>query len=189
MTSTNVPLKNRTLAALLAWMIPGLGHIYQRRIGKGALYAVCILGLFLTGMILGEGKVVYWRWINPLHDPENFRFSYLCQFFVGLAALPALVQETLQYFGIGPLLGGFMAAPHDMIRQEAMNALQPRLGKLVEIGSVYTWVAGLLNILAIYDAYDGPAFADETAEANAVAVAPASASASASDAQPRRSQA
>ena len=43
--------------------------------------------------------------------------------------------------------------------------LQNRLGKLVEIGSIYTCVAGLLNILAIYDAYEGPAFQDEPATA------------------------
>ena len=39
-----------------------------------------------------------------------------------------------------------------------MNGLHPRLGKLVEIGTIYTTVAGLLNILAIYDAYEGPAY-------------------------------
>ena len=36
-----------------------------------------------------------------------------------------------------------------------------RLGKFVEIGTLYTTVAGLLNILAIYDAFDGPAHDDE----------------------------
>jgi hypothetical protein len=39
-----------------------------------------------------------------------------------------------------------------------LNGLHPRLGKLVEIGTIYTTVAGLLNILAIYDAYEGPAY-------------------------------
>jgi hypothetical protein len=160
-------LKNPKKAALLAWLMPGLGHFYQGRIGKGILYASCILGLYITGMILGEGKIVYWRWINPLHDPENFRFSYLCQFFVGLPALPALLQETLRYFNIGPILGSIMAAPVDasgmidVARQNVLNELHPRLGKLVEVGSVYTMMAGLLNVLAIYDAYEGPAFADE----------------------------
>jgi hypothetical protein len=41
-----------------------------------------------------------------------------------------------------------------------LNSLQTRLGKLVEIGTIYTTVAGLLNILAIYDAYEGPAYQD-----------------------------
>jgi len=38
--------------------------------------------------------------------------------------------------------------------------LHHRLGKLVEIGTIYTTVAGLLNVLAIYDALEGPAFVE-----------------------------
>jgi hypothetical protein len=45
-----------------------------------------------------------------------------------------------------------------------VNGLHPRLGNLVEIGALYTTIAGLLNILAIYDAYDGPAHLDEEEE-------------------------
>ncbi|MBX6314171.1 MAG: hypothetical protein IRY99_14835 [Isosphaeraceae bacterium] len=158
MARTPVPLKNPAKAAFLAWLVPGLGHFYQGRTGKGILYAVCILGLYFTGLALGEGKIVYWRWINPLNDPENFRASYLCQFWVGLPALPGLIQGTLRYFGSEtPILWGFL----DMPPQNVINGLHPRLGKLVEVGWVYTVIAGLLNILAIYDAYEGPAYADE----------------------------
>jgi hypothetical protein len=88
---------------------------------------------------------------------------------VGLGALPALVQATLIHFGKVPLFGGFMAAPlldpsmgaqtREIIEEvtRRANALHPRYGKLVEIGALYTTIAGLLNILAIYDALDGPA--------------------------------
>jgi len=48
--------------------------------------------------------------------------------------------------------------------QVILNGAAPRLGKLVEIGTIYTTVAGLLNILAIYDAYEGPALLDEDEE-------------------------
>ncbi|MFO0951390.1 MAG: DUF6677 family protein [Isosphaeraceae bacterium] len=154
MASTTVPLRNPKLAALLAWLVPGLGHVYQGRTGKGILYAVCILSLYFAGFAMGEGKIVYWRWVNPLANPEKFCLYYLGQFFVGLPALPALIQGTLQRYSIEPLLGGFMAVPD----QTVINGLHPRLGKLVEIGSMYTAVAGLLNILAIYDAYEGPAY-------------------------------
>jgi hypothetical protein len=149
-----IPLKNPRVAAFLAWLIPGLGHVYQGRIGKGFLYAVCILSLYSLGFFLGEGKIVYWRWVNPLHNPEKFCLYYLGQFFVGLPALPALIQGTLQKFGHAPILWGIMAEPDPNV----LNGLHPRLGKLVEIGSMYTAVAGLLNVLAIYDAYEGPAY-------------------------------
>jgi hypothetical protein len=48
-----------------------------------------------------------------------------------------------------------------------------QLGTWFELGVVYTMIAGLLNILAIYDALEGPAYADEeTDEHNAAAPPP-----------------
>jgi hypothetical protein len=149
-----VTIPNPLRSAFLAWLVPGLGHYYQGRRGKALLYAVCILGLYLMGMLMGEGKIIYWRWVNPLNNPEKFCVYYIGQFFAGLPALPALIQGTLHYYGHGPILWGFMAEPSQIV----LNGLQPRLGKLVEIGTIYTTVAGLLNIFAIYDAYEGPAY-------------------------------
>ena len=124
MSEPTVSLRNPAKAAFLAWLVPGLGHFYQGRTGKGTLYAVCILGLYLMGMVMGEGKIVYWRWVNPLNNPEKFCLYYLGQFFVGLPALPALIQSTLQHYGWDPIFWGFMAEPS----QEVLNGLQTRLG-------------------------------------------------------------
>ena len=154
MAQPTIPLRHPKFAALLAWLIPGLGHIYQRRYGKGVLYAVSILTLYVVGFAMGEGKIVYWRWVNPLHEPEKFCLYYLGQFFVGLPALPALIQGTLHHFGHAPILNGFMTVPET----NTLNGLHRPLGKYVEIGSMYTAVAGLLNVLAIYDALEGPAY-------------------------------
>ncbi len=156
MAKPTVDLKNRYLAAVLAWLVPGLGHFYQRRIGKGVLYSVSILTLFFLGLALGDRRIVYWRWVGPIANTEQFCFNYLGQFFAGLPALPALIQATLKWYGRDFILGGFMAEP----TQNEINGLYPRLGKLVEIGTLYTTVAGLLNILAIYDALEGPAHDD-----------------------------
>lgn len=182
-------LKNRHLAALLTWLIPGLGQLYQGRTGKGILFLVCVLGLYFVGFALGRFQNVFWIWVDPRLDPERFRFSYLAQFFVGLPALPALIQGTLAHWSDPgqpfALLGGFMAPPST----ETLNALQLTHGRLVEIGTIYTIVAGLLNILAIYDAWCGPAYTgleeaessrpgrpainqDEAASANAPASSP-----------------
>jgi hypothetical protein len=172
MNEPSVTLRNPYLAALLAWMVPGLGHFYQGRTGKAILYSTCILGLYFTGLVMGEGQIVYWRWVNPLGNPEKFCIHYLGQFFVGLAALPALIQATLLQYRWDPILWGFMAEPSDVV----LNGLH-RLGKLVEVGTIYTTVAGLLNILAIYDAYEGPALLEyeEPGTANEIATATASA--------------
>jgi hypothetical protein len=163
MSRNSVPLRNPLKAAFLAWLIPGLGHFYQGRTGKAWLYLISILGLYFLGFAMGEGKIVYWRWVNPLNNPERFCLHYIGQFFVGLPALPALIQATLNHYDIGPILWGFMAEPP----QNVLNGLHPRLGKLVEVGTIYTTVAGLLNILAIYDACEGPAYDDGEEETSA----------------------
>ncbi len=157
MSNPKVNLKNRHLALVLAWMVPGLGHLYQGRTAKGVLYGVSILSLFLVGLAMGDWKIIYWRWVNPMANTEAFCFNYLGQFWAGLVALPALIQATLQHYGHAPIPGGFMAEPD----QKILNGLYPSLGKFVEIGTLYTTVAGLLNILAMYDAFEGPAHVDD----------------------------
>jgi hypothetical protein len=164
MQERNLSLRNPLKAAILAWMIPGWGHFYQGRKGKAILYAVCILGLYLVGMLMGEAKIVYWRWVNPLNYPEKFCIYYLGQFFVGLPALPALINGTLHYYGHDPIFWGFLAEPSQVV----INGLHARIGKPVEIATIYTTVAGLLNILAIYDAYEGPAYTGHAEESAAV---------------------
>jgi TM2 domain-containing membrane protein YozV len=176
MTDTSITLREPAKAAFLAWLVPGLGHFYQGRVGKGWLYATCILGLYAVGFYLGSGKNVYWRWVSPFNT-EKFMLHYVGQFFVGLPALPALIQATIEHFRPGAnFLGGFMADPPANV----LNALLLG-GKPYEIGLIYTTVAGLLNVLAIYDAYEGPAYGrgdepDARADAN-VEAAPTAASA------------
>ncbi|HLJ10132.1 MAG TPA: DUF6677 family protein, partial [Planctomycetaceae bacterium] len=79
-------------AALLAFLLPGMGHFYQRRIFKGVLYCVCILGTFFTGLRIGHGQVVYWHW----KQSDNRTWAYMCQVWTGLPALPALAQSQLR---------------------------------------------------------------------------------------------
>lgn len=47
------------------------------------------------------------------------------------------------------------AAPLDA---EGLEAAHGDLGKYFEIALVYTWIAGLLNLLAVWDAFEGPAY-------------------------------
>ncbi|MFW6125191.1 MAG: DUF6677 family protein [Pirellulales bacterium] len=155
MSATQPVLKDPALSAVLAWLIPGLGHFYQGRIAKGVLFSVCLLSTFGYGMYLGDGGVVYLRW-----DQTEQRWAYLCQVGIGLPALPALVQSWRSARGWQPILGGFEAPPSDA----ELNRLNGRLGRFFDLGTVYTMIAGLLNVLAVYDAYAGPAIVREERE-------------------------
>ena len=174
----SINLKDPVLAAFLAWLIPGLGHLYQGRLVKAALFFVMIMGTFVFGAYLGSGqgvgwaRVVYASWRED-RDPlsgnvrdEDKRLAYLCQIGVGLPALPAVVQAIRVRNGKAPwsLFGVFMAPPRmdsDTVHQAgqlSLSQLHYQLNRFFELGTVYTMVAGLLNVLAMYDAWGGPVF-------------------------------
>jgi len=180
-----IDLKNPALAALLAWAVPGLGHLYQGRLFKGRVFMGAILGAFLAGMWLGGGKVVYASW-----KPGDTRWPFVCQAGAGLVALPAAVQ-ALQLHGVArqplfsspfmapPLVAGqyvsrsyaerlaatdpdidaedfFDRPPLKQFRGDQVSHWHRRLGHWFEIGTLYTMLAGMLNVLVIYDAWAGP---------------------------------
>lgn len=167
-----IQLKDPILAAFLAWLIPGLGHLYQGRTAKAVLFFVCLMGTFVYGCYLGSNKevgparVVYLAW-----NDEDMRLPYLCQAGMGLPALPALIQANRARNNRTPNWGGFMAPPRPVdamdptagaLRdQPSLDDLNFRLREYFELGTVYTMIAGLLNILVIYDAWGGPVFPEE----------------------------
>jgi hypothetical protein len=165
-TEVEIDLKDPRLAAFLAWLVPGLGHFYQGRTAKGVLFLVCILGTFLYGLYIGDGRVVYASTPNILT-----RWQYLFQLGVGLPATPALVQRARMEDGKGPLplLGDVMRPPrmqgdfdstdlsnHQVKHPDEVAKWNHDSADMFEMGTVYTIVAGLLNLLVICDAFGGP---------------------------------
>src|SRR5579871_350450 len=184
-STTNLTLSDRptdSIAAVLSYLIPGLGQIYQGRIGKGILFFVCVYTLFFTGSYLGSGTVrlkpgeesetytvtsnVYLPDTADQNNPFNLprlaanlynRPQFAGQFWVGIAAWPAVWQylnyDAQQKQG-DPLLGNFQRTPSEA----ALNAVHTSGDKLLELGWVFTVIAGVLNVMVIYDALAGPAF-------------------------------
>ena len=189
-----VDLKNQYLAAFLAWLIPGAGHLYQKRYPKGLLFMVCILSTFAFGLFFSDGRCVY-----ATDSAGKLNYYYIGQFAVGLPALPAIVQSVKTSGGEDPffelcerypadfanqelaftkidrskpgesfediprsetLKDGFMAPPAGPIRESTRDTLGMwhfDYKQKFEMAVLYTFVAGLLNVLAIYDAFCGPA--------------------------------
>jgi hypothetical protein len=156
-------------AGLLSYLVPGLGQIYQGRIGKGLLFLVCLYGMFFYGMALGSWKNVYLpdtardRSLNPWNLPAPManlynRMQFAGQFWIGVAAWPAIYQ----YWTFDPeRKEGTWLSMFDRTPDEAeLNRLQREGDKTWDLGWVYTVIAGVLNILVIYDAFAGPAFVD-----------------------------
>ena len=49
----------------------------------------------------------------------------------------------------------------DDVRGKTLNELQGETGKRWDLGWVYTVIAGVLNILVIYDAFAGPTYLND----------------------------
>lgn len=53
------------LVIVLAWLIPGTGHLLQGRRQKGIVFLIAILLMFVTGLLL-EGRLFPLEWSDPL---------------------------------------------------------------------------------------------------------------------------
>jgi len=86
---------------------------------------------------------------------------------VGLPSMPALVQASRMNNRQKVWFDGFMAPPmpdevqrensdNPNVSQPTLHDLHRHLTRYFELASFFTMVAGLLNVLAIYDAGAGP---------------------------------
>jgi hypothetical protein len=140
-------LRNRELAAFLAWLLPGAGHFYQQRYLKSAIFFIAIMSTFGLGMLVGGGRCVYASWTS------EWRLQYVLQAGIGLPAMPAAYQAYRQSKGQLPALNGFMAPPASPAVLSDWNA---ETSSGFDMGTLYTMIAGLLNILVVFDAWGGP---------------------------------
>jgi hypothetical protein len=180
-----VPPPYAVPAAVLSYLVPGLGQIIQGRVGKGLLFMVCLLGLFGVGLAMGGGQNVY------IPDPTRLppvpvrvgpvqfelggtakalahRLHYLGQFWIGIAAWPAIWQYNnmpVPSKEANPYWHNFQRGPRDEADEVALNTTLTNSDKTPDLGWVYTVIAGVLNILVIYDALVGPAYGPAAAQA------------------------
>ncbi len=169
-----IALKNPGWAALLSWLVPGLGQLYQGRTGKGVLFFLCIGGTFLFGLLIGGGRVAYASQLPLTPSPVPFvqdRWAFLCQAGIGGFAIPAMIARHRAMNDEPPLPGELFRPPGLARRGEYTTTdgagatvfhtdefaqWNYELGYRFELGMIFTVIAGLLNILAVYDAHDGP---------------------------------
>ncbi len=136
---SDTPLGNSLLrapiAAILAWLIPGLGHIFLGHKVRGVIFLVVITLTFWTGVAVGGVKSV---------DPQK-----------PVQQRSRTEQQQRNrgrswWFFAQIMNGGYAVATHAVgVRTERASYLSWPSG---DIASVYTGVAGLLNLLIIIDA-------------------------------------
>jgi hypothetical protein len=138
--STRSPGQLTPAAALLAWVWPGLGHISQGERRRGLLIMFGVLFLFLGGVLIGGVDTV---------DRRSDRLWFLAQMLCGPIALVAdAVNQSL----VKPLPTGWQRGYED--GDDAVRGLLRRksLAHVNEIGTLFSALAGLMNLAAILDA-------------------------------------
>src|SRR5581483_8407143 len=115
-------LRNPPLVALAGWLVPGLGYWFLGQRWRAITIGVTILIVFVLGLLIGGIKVV--------DAPDGFANIAQKPWFIGqiLAGPVSVVSAVL--------------ADRTKVMSHAHSW---------EIGTLYTAVAGMLNLLAIID--------------------------------------
>jgi hypothetical protein len=112
-------------AVLFGWIIPGGGHFFLKRSGRGLLIFVSVVAMFLLGIMMR----------GPMFEPQGgdlLTMLIYCGGFVAQVASGALYFVTV-----------------------AFGYHQPDVaGHVYDYGSKFLVASGLLNILAMVDAFD-----------------------------------
>jgi hypothetical protein len=169
----------------LGHILQGLVGQNRGRLAKGLLFFVVLNGMFLFGMSLGQWRNVYLpqyqagqradrkvTWFgkpmpNLVADLYT-RLQYVGQFWIGMPAWPALWNY---YMPDAAVLEPWYESPGAIKKDEqdsqelrkrkleesdrAASDMQFQMDKTYDIGWVYTVIAGVLNLLVIYDAWAG----------------------------------
>ena len=122
------------LAAVAAWLLPGLAHWLMGERKRGLAVGAAILGLFLAGLLVGGIDVV---------DRRRNTLWYVGQALVG--PMGVVAGEAHVYLDDH--------APPQMDGPGRPEAGYTRsIGRVNELGTLYCTLAGVLNLFAILDA-------------------------------------
>ena len=132
-----------SIACLLAWALPGAGHLFLGRRVKGLVFLAIVLVTFTTGLAF-QGRVY-------LANPEQ-PLSYLATF-ANLALGPLdLIARQVSYDRV---LYFFPSESNRDLYQEILDRTRVRILAVThEYGTTFLLTAGLMNILLILDVFD-----------------------------------
>lgn len=124
------------LAALLAWVVPGLGHLYLRRWVRSAVFAAVVLAAVAAGVLLG-GEL--WSWSTP-------GTSTVLGTTVPVAAFNVWMHRLFAVVAMG------MGSPWFVLQAVGYRGDVVLAG--YEYGTVFFFTAALMNLLLVLDAWD-----------------------------------
>ncbi len=148
------------LTGLLAWVIPGAGHVFLGRTVRGLIICICINGLFWAGVAFGGVFTV---------EPLGQKWWFAAQMCTGVSGAAGWVRQeryrrkvtaefdnpnlraptpTRRDLGRGDLAPEWWAAYNYALAAEGVNLNYPA----DTVARAYSGVAGMLNLMCIFDA-------------------------------------
>ncbi len=137
------PGRSPWLPCFLAWLFPGMGHLYLGKRRRAMVFCIVILASFSLGLASdGSASII---------DSEQ-PLSYLATF-DNLALGPLdLVGRMITF---GRIAYRIPLDPADPRRPELTDRLRTRVRSVTyEYGNTFLLTAGLMNILLILDVFD-----------------------------------
>ena len=149
------------VAGGLAWVFPGLGHIYRGELKRGLYAAIGVMGLLLTGLLVGGVDTI---------DSKEDKWWFFGQVIAGptVLAIDTYHQRALKAEGparsqYAELIGARRAAYPDERKDPSSgrwiidpeNPAPPHtksVGLVNDLGTLFGLIAGMLNLIAILDA-------------------------------------
>lgn len=129
-------------AAVLGWIVPGAGYAMLGDPRRGLLAGAGVLGIFLLGLLIGGVDVV---------DRAEDRLWFVAQAGAGPIAFVAdFANAELVKSG---RFGELIEVPRGDPRLPAYPAVSSLkgVGRPNEIGTLYCAMAGLMNVVVIFD--------------------------------------
>ncbi len=140
------------IALILAWLIPGAGHFYIGRKARGVILCITIAAIFWAGVAMGGVMSVDSRY-------ESWWFA--AQSITGIHGLIGWFRQEQVYKSLPPYVddertntdrqgrpGREQMERDSQLQQKGLVLATPTEG----IVRAYTGVAGMLNLLCIFDA-------------------------------------
>ena len=138
----DIPMQWHPVPAVLAWVVPGLGHLVIGERARGVILMVCLYSLFGAGLLIGGIDVV---------DADRDPLWFAGQSLLG----PVTILIDLQHAALDRQLGRQIKEAGQLEALLAADSPAPAyrasIGRVNELGTLYCTLAGLLNLLVILD--------------------------------------
>jgi hypothetical protein len=137
------------IVAALGWVVPGAGYLLIRESWRGIAGGIAVVVLFVLGLLIGGVRVVDVPGYDATGSRDMVSVNRLPRWTLQASPLNAVIQKPwyIPQFMAGPIT---LAASAWSV--SVADEVQKSRAKIGDVGTLYTAVAGMLNLILLIDA-------------------------------------